>query len=118
MKIEIKLLNEVDASSAEKCIKIFEVKGCLDRSNVEDFKKNILVHLSNSSSKLVLDFHLVDFCDSTGLTSLIELTNKAKEKNGFLRLVAVPDKIKQVLHLLGLHIIITVFDTINDALVN
>lgn len=116
MKMEVKLLKEVCLTNTEHCIKILEVKGYLDRNSIEEFKNSVWPYFSSNANKVVLDFQQVEFCDSSGLTGLIELTNKAQELNGFLRLVAVSDKVKQVILMLGLQAIISLFDTIDSAI--
>lgn len=116
MKIEVKFLKEVCLTTSEHCIRILEVNGCLDRIGAEEFKNDILPYININSNKVILDFRQVGFCDSTGLTSLIELTNRAQELKGFLRLAAVPDKVKEVIQSLGLEAIISLYDTVDNAL--
>lgn len=96
---------------------ILEISGVLDRVTYFEFKDKVLSFIEKGQDKLVLDASRLSFCDNTGLVSLIELHNRTKLNSGFFRLAAVPKNIEEIIKGLGLTMILSIFDTVEDAVV-
>lgn len=97
-------------------ITILEISGVLDRKSFEEFKQKTFSFAKDDRAKMILDFHLVSFCDSAGMVALIELNNLTKELGGFLRLVAPSENVADNINLLGLNRVLAVYKDINEAL--
>ncbi|OKK21946.1 hypothetical protein AMK16_01485 [Streptomyces sp. CB00455] len=64
----------------------------------------------------VIDCTELDFCDSSGIGSLVRIYQRQSAHGGELRLAAVPGSVARVLTLTGLDQAIGVYATLQDAL--
>jgi anti-anti-sigma factor len=69
-----------------------------------------------SASLVVVDCTALDYCDSTGITGLIQLHQRLAGHGGVLRLAAVPASVARIFALTGLDQVISVHGTAYDAL--
>lgn len=109
-------VKETRGYASDTDVVILSLTGSLDRNNLVHFKEQVNSYINQGRNKVILDFQQVSFCDSTGLVGLLEIVNKTKELNGWLKLVAVPEKINELIHLLGLNTIIPMHQEVKDAL--
>src|ERR1700722_15446223 len=69
----------------------------LDEANIEDIKTTLFGLIdSKTTPKLLLDFANVDHISSAALGTLINVSNRVKEKNGQLRLANIKPQIFEV----------------------
>lgn len=113
MSITVK---EAKNYSTDADVAILSISGSLDRSSLLHFKEQVNSYINQGRVKIILDFQQITFCDSTGLVGLLEIVNKTKELNGWLKLVSVPEKIRELMQLLGLNTIIPMQLEVKDAL--
>ncbi|MDD5654721.1 MAG: STAS domain-containing protein, partial [Candidatus Omnitrophica bacterium] len=59
----------------------------------------------------------LSYINSTGIYNLLHCYTKAKEKGGYVKLVAVNDNIKEILDMIGVTKLLTPYPTLQDALV-
>lgn len=71
--------------------------------------------LSSGTTKIVIHLEQVNYVDSAGLGSLIEIHRKIKSKGGRLMLTNLGPKLRQALELAGLLTIFETFATEADA---
>lgn len=109
-------VNEAKNYTTDPDIVILSVAGSLDRNNLMHFKEQVNAYINQDRVKIILDFQQISFCDSTGLVGLLEIVNKTKELNGWLKVVSVPEKIRELILLLGLNTIIPIHQDVKDAL--
>ncbi len=72
--------------------------------------------VSGGDSRLVVDLSGVAFLDSTGLGVLVKALKRAREADGWLRLVVTGDRIRKIFEITGLDASIPIFDTAQDAI--
>jgi anti-sigma B factor antagonist len=69
----------------------------LDEANIEEIKTTLFGLIdAKSTPKLLLDFGNVDHMSSAALGTLINVSNRVKEKNGQLRLANIKPQIFEV----------------------
>ncbi|MFN3648140.1 MAG: STAS domain-containing protein [Armatimonadota bacterium] len=75
-----------------------------------------LESLSGRANRLVLDLQRVDYVDSTGVRSLMQLQTRLRSRRAELRLVVMPgSRVHRTLSLLRLEDYFPIFDTAADA---
>ncbi|MFG2006948.1 STAS domain-containing protein [Spirillospora sp. NPDC048911] len=65
--------------------------------------------------RLVVDFSEVTFCDATGLGALVVAHNRAAEQGGAVRLAGLRPAQRRLLHISGLHRVLTLHGSVADA---
>ncbi|QMU76826.1 STAS domain-containing protein [Streptacidiphilus sp. PB12-B1b] len=65
---------------------------------------------------VVVDCTALEYCDSTGITGLIQIHQRLAGHGGVLRLAAVPASVARIFELTGLDQVIAVHGTAYDAL--
>jgi anti-sigma B factor antagonist len=69
----------------------------LDEANIEEIKTTLFGLIdARATPKLLLDFSNVDHMSSAALGTLINISNRVKEKNGQLRLANIKPQIFEV----------------------
>ncbi|HUF46386.1 MAG TPA: STAS domain-containing protein [Vicinamibacterales bacterium] len=71
--------------------------------------------LKRGARHILLDLSGVGYIDSTRLGELISAHVTVTKQNGHLRLVAVPDRVAELLHLAGLDQVFERYDTAEEA---
>ncbi|MER7983692.1 STAS domain-containing protein [Streptomyces sp. NPDC095817] len=64
----------------------------------------------------VLDFQGVTFMDSSGINVLVAANNAARRHDGWLRLAHTPQRVFDLLHIVGLDDVVALYSTVSDAL--
>jgi anti-sigma B factor antagonist len=67
-------------------------------------------------TKLIIDLSDVENCDSTGLSALLVASRLISYNGGGLIVVAPSDKIKQLINITQLNRVLTLCDTVEEAL--
>jgi len=65
---------------------------------------------------LILDLDQVDYISSFGLKKLVGMWQRAREVKGDLVLVGLHPRVREVLSIIGLDLVFTIFDTTENAL--
>lgn len=111
--MEIKISNLPQNST----IKLIELKGVLDLLSSKELNKQLMPAIEGDSCFLIADLSKLEYINSTGISCLVECFAKAKQKGGYLKFIALNDKIKEILNLVGLTKVIPMFNTLEEALI-
>jgi anti-sigma B factor antagonist len=94
---------------------VVAVAGELDMATEPQFSAEVGAALSSGSQVLVLDLGGLTFVGSAGLKALVELEQRAGERNARLRLVLGASPTGRLLELTGLQGTFTVYQTVGEA---
>lgn len=86
----------------------------LDASNVQDFRDTVKV-LVDDQSKVVLDMSHLKFVDSSGLGALIACRRTIHDRQGDLRLAAMPESVLALFEMVHMNRVFSIHDTVDDA---
>ena len=88
----------------------------LDEANIEDIKNTVFGLIDQAAvPKLLLDFAHVDHMSSAALGTLINISNRVKEKNGQLRLANIKPQIYEVFVITKLNKLFRILNTRDEA---
>ena len=83
----------------------------VDALNVAEFGAEILGFITEPSRRyLLLDFSQVDYLSSTVLTELLRIQNVLHERNGDVRLCAMPPAVQEVFEITHLNTVFTIYN--------
>ncbi|MEU7321148.1 STAS domain-containing protein [Streptomyces griseoviridis] len=97
---------------------VFALRGELDHHSAVQLAEAADAALAGPRLQplLVIDCADLDFCDSTGISTLVTIHQRLSARGGVLRLAAVPGSVARVFGLTGLDQAIGVFATAQRAL--
>ena len=87
----------------------------LDLSTTTDFKQ-AMAQVTAQHKKVVLNMENVGFVDSSGLGAMLSVLRELSGNSGDLKLCLVQKRVRVMFELVRMHRILTIFDTIDDAL--
>ncbi|MCE6995551.1 STAS domain-containing protein [Saccharothrix sp. S26] len=87
---------------------VLAVTGDLDPATAPHLREQGQALLADGPVQLLLDMSRVDFCDSSGLSTVLGLWQQARAGGGSLGLVAVPDRLARLLRITATDTLITV----------
>lgn len=90
--------------------------GSLDTDTADSFDEALTARLEAGWHKVVVDVEQLEYISSAGIGVLVGSVNQLQESNGDMYLVKVPPKIEQVLDMLCLMELFSVFDDRNSAI--
>jgi len=93
---------------------IIMLSGDIDMSTSTDARQQILDSLSNNEN-LMIDLSKVTYIDSSGVASLVEGFQTAKEKKLHFSLIGVSEAAMMVIKLARLDKIFAIFDSVEQA---
>jgi len=85
-------------------------------STQQQFKDAVLKFLEQGQKQIILDFSRVRNVNSAGLGSLITLFSRTRSVGGEFILAAVPQNVRNLLHITRLDTVFVISDTVEDAL--
>jgi anti-sigma B factor antagonist len=86
----------------------------LDASQAPQFKEEITSRITNGHTKLVLDFSMVDFIDSTGLGVLVACMKRLGK--GQLSIVGVTGAVSRLFAITRMDRVFALYPTMDSAL--
>lgn len=90
-------------TSAPENIQLIEVIGRIDSDNADALQDIASKALTQKKrTHLVLDFHAVDYINSAGLRTLVQLYKHLKRQGGLLTIVNPSDNVIRLFDLVGL----------------
>jgi anti-sigma B factor antagonist len=104
------------ATTTEGNYLIIKLKGEIDLQTSPIAREQILQTLKNNQHVLI-EMAEVEYIDSSGIASLVEGFQEAKNRNLTLALVNISEATRQVLQLARLDKIFPVFSSVKDGLV-
>lgn len=94
---------------------IVAVEGELDIATADELHDHLQTAVDDHGPWLVLDLSALDFMDSSGLNTVINVYRTITERNGSLALAAPNDRVNKVVRLVGLHRQVPVHQTVSAA---
>ena len=94
---------------------IVRVNGEITFSTSGDLRKKLLELVDKGSKKIILNIGGVDYIDSSGMATMVEILQKIKSEGGYLVLCKVKDKVKDILEMVKLRDLFEIFDTEEEA---
>ncbi|MCA8920817.1 MAG: STAS domain-containing protein [Planctomycetes bacterium] len=95
-------------------VRVLSLKGQLD-AHTFPVLQSALEAITDMEPRVVLEFSGLDYISSAGLGVLSKMTKEFREREGDIRLAALPDKIRNIMDLLGFSQVIQVHGTVDDA---
>ena len=99
-------------------VAICRVSGEITINTVFELKKTFKKIIDNKTRKVLLDFRGVDYIDSSGLASLIDLSRNLKVIQGMVFMSELSPKVSSIFSITKLDKIFRIFDTEEEALKN
>ncbi|GAA0315472.1 STAS domain-containing protein [Streptomyces turgidiscabies] len=81
---------------------VLEIAGTLDYASTPGLRELLTTLALQPGQRLVINLAGMEFCDSSGLTTLIAARNHARAAHSDIALAAVPPHILRVLRIVGL----------------
>jgi anti-anti-sigma factor len=100
---------------SDKGVVVVQVKGRLDMSALEDFKKIFTAEFSAGNYKVVLNFSGVNFIVSTHLGVIMSSYKDAQAKGGDIKFTALTEEVYGIFDLLQLTSILSIYKTDEEA---
>ncbi len=92
---------------------VFQVNGEINISTSPELKKNFE---KQPSKKIVVDLEKVNYIDSSGLATLVEILKKTKSQSGSLGLAGMSDKVKSLFEITKLDKLFSIFKNQEEAI--
>ncbi|MFC8226539.1 STAS domain-containing protein [Streptomyces sp. NPDC057287] len=97
-------------------IAVLNVAGEIDVDSAPVLRTRALDLIRRGRPHLVLDLAPVEFCDSSGLNTMISILRYAKDRHGSLSLAAAPPHLTRLLDITGIGHLIPTLPTTAEAL--
>ncbi|MFG0306869.1 MAG: STAS domain-containing protein [Phycisphaerales bacterium JB040] len=88
----------------------------IDLSRSPDLRAALRHALDDGAKKLVVDLGGVEYMDSSGLATLVEIMRHAKSSGATMRLAALNEKVRAIFEIARLDQFFTIVPTVDDAL--
>ena len=82
-------------------VTVLELKGRVDSTTAPDFGERLVAILLAPRSRLLVDFHQVDYISSAGFRVLLVAAKRAEDSGSRLALCRLPAKVRQLFDLGG-----------------
>ncbi len=92
-------------------IRRVDVVGCLDSHTVVGFEKDLHALLDEGANKVLMNLQDLSYISSAGISALMGLTHRLRQKQGELILLKPTDKVYRVFRTLGFT---TIFKIVED----
>ena len=103
----------MDVKSFEKDgVFVFQVNGEINISTSPELKKQFE---KQTLKKIVVDLEKVNYIDSSGLATLVEILKRTKSQGGSLGLSGLSDKVKSLFEITKLDKLFTIVRTQDEA---
>ena len=99
-----------------KPVQVIDVHGFVDAHTYSELAKVLDGLIAEGNYNLVLDLKKLEYISSAGFTVLLATVRKVREKQGDLRMVNLPPRIRKIADVLGCSSIIKIFDDSKEAL--
>ena len=100
----------------QKCL-IVSAKGDIDSHNASSIREQIDLRISHEGiRKIIFDFSNLDFMDSSGIGIIIGRYKLMSAVGGEVCIVATKPTLKKLLCLSGVHRIINIYPSLEDAI--
>ena len=95
---------------------ILELSGEIDISTSPEVRKAFDRLIKDEEKKVLLNFDQVDYVDSSGLATMVEMLQRLKRYGGLLRLSNLSEKVKGLFEITKLDRLFSIFPAEEEAL--
>lgn len=88
----------------------------LDANLAAALKGEFLIICTSAVKELVLDLSSVEFCDSSGLSSLLFAERQMRENGGRVKLAGLTNNVASLIKISQLDRVFSIYPTVDDAL--
>ncbi len=99
-------------SYEQEGVTVFQVNGEINISTSPELKKHFE---KQPAKKVVVDLEKVNYIDSSGLATLVEMLKKTKSQGGSLGLAGMSDKVKSLFEITKLDRLFPIFANPQEA---
>jgi anti-sigma B factor antagonist len=96
-------------------VHVLNLRGSLDAHTFLGFQKELESALRSGDLRIVLDCDGLDYMSSAGLGVLKKYVHDFRERGGDLRIARVPEKIDNIIKLLGFSKVFKIFAKLDEA---
>lgn len=107
---------KVTRLSADADASVLAVAGEIDRDTIHFLHDAAEEAIALGSHRLVLDLTGVTFCDSSGLSTFVELHRRTTTLGGWTRLAGLSGDLHGILRVTNLDRLLPIYDTVEQAL--
>jgi len=97
-------------------VSVIRVKGDIDINTSPDIKKSFDRLITDKKDKVVIDFAAVDYVDSSGLATLVEILKKLRAYGGKLKLASLSEKVHGLFEITKLNKLFDIADSESSAI--
>ncbi len=95
--------------------RVLAVAGELDLETAATLVNAALAELDSAAPDVVIDAHELSFCDSSGLSAFVRISNRVAQDGGRLAIAAPHAMVSRVLEISGLVEAFVVTDSLDEA---
>jgi anti-anti-sigma factor len=95
---------------------LMAVRGNLDIDSAPVLRDNVIAVLATATCRVVVDLGGLDFCDSVGLSTLVDAHLACQARGGYFRLAEPSAFLTRILTVVGLSRRLAIYDTVDAAL--
>ena len=100
---------------AERHVRVVAPTGDLDAHTAPEFEAALQHALAAGDVRLVVDASALAYVSSAGVGVFIACLDPARDAGGDLKVAALTDRVRDVFDLLGVHEVLDVAATVDDA---
>ena len=97
-------------------VDIVTLSGAFDAVSAPKLTETVNKIVQAGQIDIVVDFAGVQFMSSAGLRAIVLSVKEARARGGDVRFAATSPAVEKIIHLSGLHNIIKIFPTVDEAL--
>ncbi len=97
-------------------IKVVALSGEIDMYTSPTLREELMGLINKRVTPLLVDLKGVSYIDSSGLATLVEMSQRLKKISGRIRLSNMEQKVKNIFEITKLHKIFDIFDLQEQAL--
>jgi anti-anti-sigma factor len=96
--------------------RVIRFVGDLDATNVEKALNQVTELFDMGFNKLIADFRLLRYVNSTGLGILLHISRAAKEKKGCFKIANINENVYEIIEIIGATSLLEIYDDLDRAI--
>ncbi len=105
---------DVQEKNGKLILSLYEKR--LDAKLAPDLKGEFLIICTSAIKELIIDLSEVQFCDSSGLSSLLFAERQMRENGGVVKLVGLTDNVASLIKISQLDRVFSIYTTVDEAM--
>jgi anti-sigma B factor antagonist len=97
-------------------VAVVTLPGEIDVNNADRVREDLLAVLDHGASLLVADLSKTTFCDSAGVSALVQAFRRATDGGASMRLVVATPAVQRVLSITGVDRLVEIFPSVAGSL--